>query len=52
MEGGDLRDGKLYFRGHVPTSNMKRIDEAALDPMLRSAPAHRVLLPGPVRPTP
>jgi len=51
-KGKDLRVGKLYFRGSVPTSNMKHIDDAALDPMFRSAPTHRGRPPGPGRPTP
>jgi hypothetical protein len=51
-EGGAVRDGKLYFRSPVPTSIMKRINDAALDPMLRSAPAHHGRLPEPGRPTP
>jgi len=48
----DLQDGKLYFRGPVPTSDMKRIDDAVLDPMSRGAPPHHGRLPVPGRPTP
>jgi hypothetical protein len=51
-KGGGLRRGKLYFRGLVPTLTMKRIDDAALDLMLRSARTQRDRLPSPVRPTP
>jgi hypothetical protein len=52
VESGAMRDGKLYFRTPVPTSNMKRINDAALDPMFRSAPTQHGRLPEPVRPTP
>jgi hypothetical protein len=51
-ESRDLRDGKLYFRGSVPTSNMMRIDDSALDPLFRSARTHDGWLPEPDRPTP
>jgi hypothetical protein len=51
-ESGDLRDGKLYFRGSVQSSSMMRIDDSAPDPLFRSARTHDGWLPEADRPTP